>query len=990
MSLGTDYIVKYLSDISGAVYGAKQLENVNSNLAKNIQAKYGQAIKSIGKLPSSIKEIPIKFNGKDAIKTITTTGEVVKTTSGAFLEMGKVQTSINGQLVNTATSVKNVTSQFVQTNLETAKANKIFTNLGNNIKQLAGRALFTIPIWIALRGAIMGTIAGVKNGVKDLIDFDLALQKIRNNLQGTPEQISASFGKIKRDVTEVSKATGIGTEEIAAAVKEFATLGFTAEESLAGATGATKLAVVLFGNASETANAFAKSLNILIDRSEGAKSSVDQMNEAFALTSQLQEVNNFNINEVTEALEKFSGTAAGVGFTMPQTLQVLAALGTAGRQGSSGATLLSTSLVTLVKNLPKVTSTLGLTVAAGESTFDTFRKVVTEVTKLNNTPGGKQTAINAMADIFGGARGTKIVQSLVSVNDRLEKNIQTTANYDALNAKLKRTLETESGQARILGNTLKENGKAFVSAIIGAEDFTDSLIKLNNVAKQVGDGLKPLGTIINSIFSNFGYIAGTAFVLRFVKVATVTALFSKLAAGSAAIAGIGARLSFIFAGGFIGGFKTIGALAVRGLAASFIGAGATGVIGTALAVLLSPVTLIAGVIGKIAGDALTNNFIKKVEANNNKMQSSFDKVMSGLSGNLAIPDLTILIEQMTLKQKPGDEGMINQIGALRKQLKKQIEATYSKKPIEVDAEVKPLISFSEEQELAKQVIERGVERVKQEGALNSEALKYKEQLHEILGIKEEAMDVITRQGEIERAINEENQAVNRILLNDSIERLKAEGASNAQILIATELKSKQLNLEENSITKLDRQLQIERAKSEEKRLQNKLSSDSMKLYDIAKSEGVDVAKRISDVLAGKLDFDSFVKRGGKSLEIFKEQFGDVFKQQQAQQFFQGDRVSGESTSFRGGTRISIQEKALGKNISQFDPTLSVAQSTAQRTITNVQPSIPVTINAEIDVSKLNEVKEMFIKEVSKRLSQAGTEVNKSLTTALTGNQGTKL
>ena len=50
MSLGTDYIVRYLSDISGAVKGAKELETVNANMAKKVQDQYGQATKVIGSI----------------------------------------------------------------------------------------------------------------------------------------------------------------------------------------------------------------------------------------------------------------------------------------------------------------------------------------------------------------------------------------------------------------------------------------------------------------------------------------------------------------------------------------------------------------------------------------------------------------------------------------------------------------------------------------------------------------------------------------------------------------------------------------------------------------------------------------------------------------------------------------------------------------------------------------------------------------------------
>jgi len=931
--LGTNYIIKYLSDISGAVKGAKQIETINSQLGKNIQEKYGQAVKSIGQIPMSIKEMPIKVNGADAIKTITTVGEVVQTTNGSFLQMSKVTTKVGNQLGSTAVSVKNVTDQFVKGNLEAAKGNKVFTNLSDNVKQLAGRALLTIPIWIALRGAIMGVFSGISGGIQNLISFDLALQKIRNNMSGTPAEVDSAFKKIRASITEASKATGISTEELARAVKEFATLGFSANESLQGALGASKLSIALFGDAGETAGAFARALNIMIDRSQGAKSAIDQMNEAFALTSQLEETNNFEIKNVTEALDKFAGTAAGVGLTMNQTLAILAALGTAGRRGSEGATLLSTSFNQLLSNIPKISKSLGLVVGAGESTFTTFKKIIDKITELNNTPGGQSSAINAIGDIFGGARGIKIVQSLVAVKDILDKNIATLPSFTALSQKADRTMNSESGQAKILGNNLKEMAKSFITAMAGSEDFTAAIVKLNSVVKGISEGLKPLGSTIHAIFDNLGFIAGAAFLLKWRKIITVQAIASSILASQAAVEGAGLFLSYAFSRGFLTGFKFIGKFAIASIVAGFAGIGAAGIGGVLAAVvaaIFSPIVIIAGILGKVTADAWTESFVKGIEAKNAQAQAVFGKVIDGLRGQLSIADLTVLIEKLTLEQKPGDQGMIRQIGALRSRLQKQVDQ--SKIVIEPVVEVQPLISF------------------------------------------------------------EEQQSVSKLLLANKIEELKLQGATNVQLAQAKILGTEQLKIKEDTITLLGNQLDLEKAIQEEKRLQNKLGSDSIKLFEISQTEGVAAAKAIGDVLSGDKSFDTFVRQGGKNLEIFKKEFADIFKQQQALQFFTGERVSGEP-SLRGGSSIAIQEEALRNQRPISRTELTRAQTAAEQQftkITQVQTTVPVTVTANIDVSKLEEVKKQFTLEISKQLPQAGTDINNALIQALNGKQGNSL
>ena len=956
MSLGTDYIIRYLSDISGAVKGAKQIETINSQLGKNVQEKYGQAIKSIGQIPAQFKEIPIKVDGKDAIKTIQTVGEVVQTSNGSFLQMTKTQTLVDGSLKTTTNSVKNVTDQFVKGNLEAAKGNKVFTNLADNVKQLAGRALLTIPIWIALRGAIMGFFSGISGGVKDLIEFDLALQKIRNNLQGTSEETYRAFKKIKASITEASKESGVSAIEIARAVKEFATLGFSAEESLQGALGATQLSIALFGDAGETAGAFARALNIMIDRSAGAKNAADQMNEAFALTSQLEEKNAFEIKNVTEALDKFAGTAAGVGLTMNQTLQILAALGTAGRRGSEGATLLSTAFNTLLTNLPKLSTNLGIMVSTGESTFNIFRKIIDKVTELNNTPGGQSASIAAISDVFGGARGIKIVQSLIAVKSILDENIATIPVFSALQEKAKRAMESESGQAKILGNNFTEMGKSFIRAVAGSDDMTQALIKLNSVVVNLGKGLNVIGTIIHPIFDNLGLVAGAAFIFGWQKAKIGVAIIASFAKYDALFATMGGIWAKSFEVGIMVGFRRLGGLAFAYLKTAFTtgfaGLGLAGILGKVIAGVFSAPAVIAFVGGQLLIDAFFDGWSKRINEKNSKINELSDKIVDGLKGQLSKVELTALIKKLNI-ELPEGKNKIAEIGALRKQLQAQMQKDLDAEALKLKpvVEIAPILSIEEANTISNELI--------------------KKQLAE-------------------------QQGIAKLILQNKLDQLKAQGASEVQISKATILGTAQLKIEEDKVSLLGQQLALEKAIQDEKRLQNKLGSDSVKLFEISKTEGVAAAKAIGDVLSGETGFSDFARRGGKNLEIFKKEFADLFKQQQALQFFTGERVSGEPT-LRGGSNIAIQEEALRKQ-EPSRTALEQAQQTSEklareaqiRAVVTMQTTIPINMTTTIDVSSLNELITKTASEFAKQGLVAGSEVNKMITQVLLGKQGNSL
>jgi TP901 family phage tail tape measure protein len=170
------------------------------------------------------------------------------------------------------------------------------------------------------------------------------------------------------------------------------------------------------------------------------------------------------------------------------------------------------------------------------------------------------------------------------------------------------------------------------------------------------------------------------------------------------------------------------------------------------------------------------------------------------------------------------------------------------------------------------------------------------------------------------------------LYENRLDILKEQGATESDILKQKEYYIKQLGtelgLKTETVDKLMRQLDIEKALTKEKRLQGRLGSDTLKLYDIAIKEGPQVAKNIGDLLAKKIGFDDFMRRfkGTKTLQIAEEQFPDLIKQQQAEQYLKGERVSGRPELKPGyGTRIPILEEFIRKKPKQYDAELALQE-----------------------------------------------------------------
>lgn len=748
------------------------LDRVNKSFATQLQG-FGNAARFIGTTLSEVSA------------TGSTTAKVFETASGKFVKLNETVSRTPEGLQSVKKSVTELNAAQVG-NLKTIEnmgvsinqSSKVSRTFADDLKTLAGRALLTIPIWLGIRAALTGMFQTFSDGAKNIISFDLALQKVKRNLSGTPEEIAKNFTTLREEITKASLETGKSTEEIAEAVKKFATIGFSFEDALKGGLEATKLSVVLFGDAGDTANAFARALKLLIDTSADAKTSQEQIAEAFALTSELEKTNQFEINEVTESLLKFSGTAKTAKLTMQETLAVLAALGTAGRAGAQGGTLLSTSFNNLVTNLDKVAEQFGVKFnPAVDDAFGTLIKVLDTAEAMSKEVGGEENVITKLADVFGGERGTKALSSLLAVNDQLKKNRAILPDVVKFNKDVADVLNTESGQAQIAGNTFKEFGKALVTGVVGGDDFITSLKDIN------------------------------AFLLTLQK---------------------------------------------NGVA---------------------------------AGEAIRD---------------------------FAIAATTSFIGLAFFKIQENKKDLANEISKLNKRITDALNTNLKTDPVEIE---KLLVDIQKDKvfldDSSKEQITRALN-------IRLEALKLEPEI---------PIDPkITTKPDNKPVISEENRkGIAEDILDARLNQLRTEGLLQSELLKQEGFLKKQLNIYDSELDKAKRKLEIERAVNEEKRLQNRLGNDSLKLFEISKTEGVEVAKKIGDVLAGNTDFSTFVRQGGKELEIFKSQFEDIFNNQQAQAFFKGNNIPGLE-GLRGGQNIAIQEEGIRGVANRFDAAAALENS----------------------------------------------------------------
>lgn len=983
--LGTQFgnLVKPTKQFIEDLSGLKQLKDLD----KLKQSGLSELTKSFG---SDFKVLSQEI-GKVSFKNFT---EGANTVRRPIVEMSTVVKDAEGklgtfkqQMALTADGIKPLNQSFVLG----SKASKVF---GVDILELAKRAAFTIPTWFLLRGAIIGIPLALAQGLNDLIEFDRQLQKIKRNLTGTSEEIASGFNRIRDEVTRLSLETGKSTTEIADAVKQFATLGFGVEESLSGANAAVKASALFFEDAGKTAEAFAGSMKILEDRTAGAANFSQQFNEALALAVELEKDNRSELAPLSQALQRFAPAALNAGISMKETITLLASLGTAGRGGAAGATLLRSSINELLSSLDQLAPELGVVVEESDKTFDVLLKVIDAGDRLASSGLIKDRAkvTEAFSAIFGGERGTQVVSALSSVNEQLRKNLSVLPNVNEFYRQYNDLIETSAAVQRDKLNTaLTELRKGFIDAVLGGgQGLLDLLKSLNNSVETLTPALNALGGTIRAVFGNLGTIAGVAFLIKFRTILTagaITGVFSKI---FPLFAKAGATAGLLFSGTFRRTLITkIAPNLLLGLGGAGLSKVATQIAGRLLGFLANPIVGIGFLLGGILSDSIFNSFIAGQQRRESDARAAFSTLIQGLQDQLNSTDLTKLI--VDVQAGNVDLGGANQVqveGQLRKLLEGRLkaEADITK---EKERQGKITSNLPQlQQDLLKQQLKSKAINEDTISSLSAQIAIYQKLAKTITLSAEQQKTLNDLQKSLLDNLSQQQAEINDTLLQDAVERFKAEGATTSQIIKATQAYRDQLGIDTSLTQQINERLSLERAINEEKRLQNRLSSDSVKLFEIAQTEGVDVARRIGEVLAGNVDFGTFFRQGGKELEVFKANFEDLFKQQQAQAFFKGDFLKGFQ-ELRGGTRIDIPETALRQQgTPRFDTNLALQQSRAGLSQLQQLQNINVDANLNINITGLSfdKAKEKIVDEVAKavftKIKQPGSQERQDLNSVL--------
>jgi hypothetical protein len=128
------------------------------------------------------------------------------------------------------------------------------------------------------------------------------------------------------------------------------------------------------------------------------------------------------------------------------------------------------------------------------------------------------------------------------------------------------------------------------------------------------------------------------------------------------------------------------------------------------------------------------------------------------------------------------------------------------------------------------------------------------------------------------------------LVDTELDLLRASGATTSQVIKYQIEREKSLGIGQRVQDQLNNEIELNKAITKEKSNQNKISSDSVKLFQIAQKYGIQTATAVSEFITGKTPLRA-IEPGGQASElmgILKEFFASELEQRQAQQFlFEG-------------------------------------------------------------------------------------------------------
>lgn len=256
--------------------------------------------------------------------------------------------------------------------------------------------------------------AAVSAGATAFVDLDKNISAASAKF-GVFDRDSDVFKSIRKKALEMGATTEFTSGQAAEGMKNLATAGFTAKQSIAGLEKVLNLATATQSELGTASNVAAKSLAAFGLKSDDPKVLNQNLGMVSDTLNKLITSSGFgNLDEVLTTIGASGASAKAAGLSIQTWASAVGTAVTAGVDASSAGTQLNMALTKLAKPSAegqKMLSKLGVKVQDSAGNYRDFLDILTDVEK--GTKGmGSRTKAAALSTIFG-ARSQKMINVLL-------------------------------------------------------------------------------------------------------------------------------------------------------------------------------------------------------------------------------------------------------------------------------------------------------------------------------------------------------------------------------------------------------------------------------------------------------------------------------------------------------------------------------------------------------------------------------------------------
>lgn len=308
------------------------------------------------------------------------------------------------------------------TGAEMHKLGKTTQTLGEKFSMIMGRAALTIPVWLALRAAVLKVRQAVGGTIKYYQDLDKGMRKVMAVATYTANTQAQVYSILELKAKNYSIRTSRGISEITEAMYQLGTAGRSTMEIMTGFEHIMNLAIGTFGDTATAGKVVSGMLNVFEHQLIELGGTATRIKYVSDILADAWKNNQIELNELFLAMSYLASAGNAVNMEFEQLVSLSSVMSDSMLRGGKGGRLLARSLVEISKDAGKLQD-MGIMIDSTKA-LD-FYDVMKQLREIYIKQGGSLQFLADLTDVFG-TRAARAVLSVIQQWEKWNKEIDRT------------------------------------------------------------------------------------------------------------------------------------------------------------------------------------------------------------------------------------------------------------------------------------------------------------------------------------------------------------------------------------------------------------------------------------------------------------------------------------------------------------------------------------------------------------------------------------